>query len=129
MPRRNNRNSDYGDYTDPRARDGRREDARRRSAKNGGRGRERQLSVRSVRRDQPDTRKIARAIIAMALAEAEAEAQAAAQAVSTSASTATEGPSTIMTDTVADDGTTADFNDTMDGDNSSGTKDMLEADL
>lgn len=79
MPRRNNRNTQYDGA---RGDDHRREDARSRATYSGGRsGRERRLSVRSVRRDQPDTRKIARAIIAMALAEAEAEA--AAQAAET----------------------------------------------
>lgn len=37
---------------------------------------QRRIVVRSELRDQPDVRKIARAIIAMALAEAEREAQA-----------------------------------------------------
>ena len=37
---------------------------------------ERHISVRAVRRDPPDLRKLSRAIIAIALAEAEAEAQA-----------------------------------------------------
>lgn len=81
MPRRNNRSKHY---EGARGDDRRREDARSRAAYGGGRSsRERHLSVRSVRRDQPDTRKIARAIIAMALAEAEAEA--AAQAADTDA--------------------------------------------
>lgn len=38
--------------------------------------RDRQLSVRAVRRDPPDLRKLSRAIVAIALAEAEAEAEA-----------------------------------------------------
>ena len=38
--------------------------------------RERRISVRAVRRDPPDYRKLARALIAIAQAEAEAEAQA-----------------------------------------------------
>lgn len=37
----------------------------------------RHITVRAVRRDQPDLRKLARAVIAEALAEAEALAQAA----------------------------------------------------
>lgn len=37
---------------------------------------ERHISVRGVRRDLPDLRKLSRAVIALALAEAEAEAQA-----------------------------------------------------
>lgn len=44
------------------------------------RGRQRQLSVRSVRREQPDVQKIARSVIAMAMAQAEKDAQAAAAA-------------------------------------------------
>lgn len=39
-------------------------------------GRQRQLTVRSELREEPDVRRIARAVIAMALAEAEREAQA-----------------------------------------------------
>jgi hypothetical protein len=39
------------------------------------RGQERRLTIRSEQREQPDVRKIARAIIAMAMAESEAEAQ------------------------------------------------------
>jgi hypothetical protein len=41
---------------------------------------ERQISVRAVRRDPPDLRKLSRAIIAIAIAEAQAEAEAEAQA-------------------------------------------------
>lgn len=59
MPRHNNKNSNDMSRNRVRTR----------------RSQERRLSVRSVRRDEPDTRKIARAIIAMALAEAEAEAE------------------------------------------------------
>lgn len=40
------------------------------------RGRERRLSVRSIRRAEPDTRKIAAAVVALAMAQAEAEAEA-----------------------------------------------------
>ncbi len=40
------------------------------------RSRERQLSVRAVRRDPPDLRKLSRAVLALAQAEMEAEAQA-----------------------------------------------------
>jgi hypothetical protein len=39
------------------------------------RPRERHISVRSVRRDPPDLRKLSRALLAIALAEAEAQAQ------------------------------------------------------
>ena len=45
-----------------------------------GRGRQRNISVRAVRRDPPDLRKLSRALIQLAIAEAEAEAQAAASA-------------------------------------------------
>ena len=38
------------------------------------RGQERRLTIHSEQREQPDVRKIARAIIAMAMAESEAEA-------------------------------------------------------
>lgn len=37
---------------------------------------ERQITVRSVRRDPPDLRKLSRAVIAMALRDAEAESEA-----------------------------------------------------
>lgn len=37
---------------------------------------ERQITVRSIRRDPPDLRKLSRAVIAMALRDAEAEAEA-----------------------------------------------------
>jgi hypothetical protein len=40
---------------------------------------ERQISVRSVRRDPPDLRKLSRAVIAMALRDAELEAAAGAE--------------------------------------------------
>ena len=39
-------------------------------------GRDRQISVRSARRAQPDLRKFARAIVSLALAQAEADARA-----------------------------------------------------
>lgn len=38
--------------------------------------RERHIAVRSVRRDQPDVRKLAKAVIALAMAQAEADARA-----------------------------------------------------
>ena len=41
-----------------------------------GRGRERHLSIRSVRRDPPDLRKLASALIALAQAQAEKDAEA-----------------------------------------------------
>ncbi len=37
--------------------------------------RERQITVRAIRRDPPDLRKLSRAIIALAMAQAEAEAE------------------------------------------------------
>ena len=43
-----------------------------------GRGKQRNISVRAVRRDPPDLRKLSRALIQLAIAEAEAEAQQAA---------------------------------------------------
>lgn len=42
--------------------------------------RERQVSVRGVRRNPPDLRKISRALAALAVAQVEAEAQAEAEA-------------------------------------------------
>jgi hypothetical protein len=45
-----------------------------------GRQRRRNISVRSVRRDPPDLRKLSRAVIALAMAQADAEVQAAADA-------------------------------------------------
>ena len=42
-------------------------------------GRDRQISIRSARRAQPDLRKFARAIVSLAMAQAEAEAQAKAE--------------------------------------------------
>lgn len=42
----------------------------------GTQGRERRISIRSVRREEPDTRKLARALIAIVQAQAEADAQA-----------------------------------------------------
>ena len=41
---------------------------------------ERHISVRAVRRSEPDVRKLARALIALAMAQAEADAQAQASA-------------------------------------------------
>ena len=46
-----------------------------RSGPGRGRGRQRNISVRAVRRDPPDLRKLSRALIQLAIAEAEAEAQ------------------------------------------------------
>jgi hypothetical protein len=44
--------------------------------KRSGPGRQRNISVRAVRRDPPDLRKLSRALISLAMAEAAAEAQA-----------------------------------------------------
>lgn len=41
-----------------------------------GGGRQRNISVRAVRREQPDLRKLSRALIQMAMAQAAAEAEA-----------------------------------------------------
>lgn len=46
--------------------------------KRSGPGRQRNISVRAVRRDPPDLKKLSRALISLAMAEAAAEAQAAA---------------------------------------------------
>jgi hypothetical protein len=43
----------------------------------GGRTRQRHISVRSVRRDPPDLRKLSRAVITLAMAQADTEVQAA----------------------------------------------------
>ena len=42
----------------------------------GGRHNERRISVRAVRRDPPDLKKLSQALIALAMAQAEVEAQA-----------------------------------------------------
>lgn len=52
---------------------------------------ERQITVRSVRRDPPDLRKLSRAVIAMALREAEAAAEA-KEAMNTNTEPAPPGP-------------------------------------
>lgn len=44
-----------------------------RSGPGRGRGRQRNISVRAVRRDPPDLRRLSRALIQLAIAEAEAE--------------------------------------------------------
>lgn len=49
-----------------------------RSGPGRGRGKQRNISVRAVRRDPPDLRKLSRALIQLTVAEAEAEAQQAA---------------------------------------------------
>ena len=45
-------------------------------SRKGGARRERHLSVRGVRRDPPDLKKLSQALIALALAQAETDAQA-----------------------------------------------------
>ena len=45
-----------------------------------GNGRERHISVRAVRRSQPDLRRLSRALIALAMAQADADARAEAAA-------------------------------------------------
>lgn len=52
-----------------------------------GRARHRQISVRGIRRDQPDIAKLGRAVISLALAEAERAAAADAAARGTKAKT------------------------------------------
>lgn len=52
-------------------------DSARDRAKGGRPGRRRNISVRAVRRDPPDYRKLSRAVVDLALAQAEAEAAAA----------------------------------------------------
>lgn len=49
-----------------------------RSGSGRGRGKQRDISVRAVRRDPPDLRKLSRALIQLAVAEAKAEAHQAA---------------------------------------------------
>jgi len=50
---------------------------RRQQRSRGSRTRQRNISVRAVRRDPPDLRELSRALIQVAMAQAEAEAQAA----------------------------------------------------
>jgi hypothetical protein len=49
------------------------------NAKSRGPGKQRNISVRAVRRDPPDLRKLSRALIQLAIAEAEAEAEQTAE--------------------------------------------------
>ena len=48
----------------------------RKGSRHSGRGRERRIRVRGIRRDPPDLQKFSRAIVALALAQAEADAEA-----------------------------------------------------
>lgn len=61
-----------------------------RSGPRRGRGRQRNISVRAVRRDPPDLRKLSRALIQLAIADAEAEAQQ--TAAGTTKETSSEPP-------------------------------------
>lgn len=49
----------------------------RRTGRAGGRQQQRRLSIRAIRREQPDVRRLGRAFIALAMAEAEREAETA----------------------------------------------------
>jgi len=51
--------------------------------RSGGPRGERRISVRAVRRDPPDLKKLSQALIALAIAQAEAEAQAQAESETT----------------------------------------------
>jgi hypothetical protein len=62
----------------------------RRSRK--GAARERHISVRAVRRDPPDLRKLSRALITLAMAQAAAEAQAEAEETARRMSRADHAP-------------------------------------
>jgi hypothetical protein len=57
-----------------------------------GRGRERHISVRGVRMNPPDLRKLSRALVQLAMAQAEAEAQARAESTAASDTVAPGGP-------------------------------------
>jgi hypothetical protein len=50
--------------------------SKRRNNKNGQRREERRITIRGVRRDPPDIRKLSKALISLAMAEAERQAQA-----------------------------------------------------
>lgn len=52
---------------------------------------ERHISIRAIRRDPPDLRKLSRAVITLAMAEAEAAKQAQAITVSTTEQTSEDG--------------------------------------
>ena len=65
---------------------------RRKRARGSAIGRDRQISVRSARRAEPDLKKFARAIVSLALAQAEVDARAQRDA----AGTATDAPTTPL---------------------------------
>lgn len=71
--------------------------ARKRNSRKSG-PRERRITVRSVRRDPPDIRKLSRALIALAQAEAEQQAQA-----QVAANTDPPAPSAQLEQTDADE--------------------------
>jgi hypothetical protein len=48
---------------------------KKKTDRKGGGGRERRISVRGIRRSEPDLRKLSQALIALALAQAEADAE------------------------------------------------------
>lgn len=48
---------------------------KKKTNRKGGGGRERRISVRGIRRSEPDLRKLSQAVIALALAQAEADAE------------------------------------------------------
>lgn len=50
-------------------------DSSKRKPERAGSGRQRRISVRAIRRDPPDLRKLSRALIELAMAEARAEAE------------------------------------------------------
>ena len=64
---------------------------------------ERHITVRSVRRDSPDLRKLSRAVIAMALRDAEADAEARAARIGAVAVRAANTPSAADSAEDADD--------------------------
>ena len=67
-----------------------RRDSSRPGSKRAARQKQRRLSVRGERREQPDVGRVARAVIAMALAQAEREAQLKAEARATEAAASQE---------------------------------------
>jgi len=68
-----------------------------------GASRERHISVRAVRRDPPDLRKLSRALIALAMAQAEADAQAEAEIRAASDSAAAPSNGGAARDAAADE--------------------------
>jgi len=62
----------------------------------------RPLRVRDVRKDPPDARRVARALISLVQAQAEAEAQAEVQAPTTRPKRTTQGPTKHQQPTIKD---------------------------